>query len=33
VLVVPPSVGGVKGVEDYISLMRHNIEQVARALP
>lgn len=33
VLVVPPSVGGVKGVEDYISLMKHNIEQVARALP
>ncbi len=32
VLVLPPSVGGVRGVDDYISLMRHDIGQLAAAL-
>lgn len=32
VLVVPPSVGGTPGVDDYVALMRHDIEAVAQAL-
>lgn len=32
VLVLPPSVGGVKGVDDYIALMQHDIRTVAAAL-
>jgi ABC-type Zn uptake system ZnuABC Zn-binding protein ZnuA len=32
VLVLPPSVGGLKGADDYISLMRHDIGAVAAAL-
>ncbi|HJU65637.1 MAG TPA: metal ABC transporter substrate-binding protein [Gemmatimonadaceae bacterium] len=31
VLVMPPSVGGVRGVDDYIALMRHNIRQLSNA--
>ena len=29
VLILPPSVGGVKGLDDYIAVMRNNIQQVA----
>ena len=32
VLVLPPSVGGVKGLDDYIQLMTHDIHQLAAAL-
>lgn len=32
VLILPPSVGGVKAVKDYISLLRFDIEQLASAL-
>jgi zinc/manganese transport system substrate-binding protein len=32
VLIVPPSVGGAKGLDDYISLMAHDIKQLADAL-
>ena len=32
VLVIPPSVGGVKGLDNYVQLMRHDITQVANAL-
>jgi zinc/manganese transport system substrate-binding protein len=32
VLVLPPSVGGAKGVEDYIALMTYDIKQLASAL-
>ncbi|HEX6049555.1 MAG TPA: metal ABC transporter substrate-binding protein [Gemmatimonadaceae bacterium] len=32
VLVLPPSVGGAKGLDDYIKLMTHNIQQLANAL-
>lgn len=32
VLVLPPSVGGVRGVRDYIGLLRHDIEQLANSL-
>lgn len=32
VLVLPPSVGGQQGVDDYLSLMQHNIRTVADAL-
>ncbi|MBW7935488.1 MAG: zinc ABC transporter substrate-binding protein [Gemmatimonadaceae bacterium] len=32
VLIVPPSVGGSADVGDYITLMRHNVAQVAEAL-
>lgn len=32
VLVLPPSVGGVKGIEDYIALMQHDIRTVAAAV-
>ena len=31
VLVLPPSVGGAKGLDDYITLMRHDIRQLADA--
>ncbi len=33
VLVLPPSVGGVREARDYISLMRHDITALAAALP
>jgi zinc/manganese transport system substrate-binding protein len=32
VLVLPPSVGGLKGLNDYVQLMTHDITQVANAL-
>ena len=32
VLVLPPSVGGAKGLDDYIQLMTHDIRQLAAAL-
>jgi ABC-type Zn uptake system ZnuABC Zn-binding protein ZnuA len=32
VLILPPSVGGVKGVGDYISVMNYDIKQLAAAL-
>jgi len=32
VLILPPSVGGVKGVSDYLGLLRHDIQQLANAL-
>jgi zinc/manganese transport system substrate-binding protein len=32
VLVIPPSVGGVKGLDSYVQVMRHAITQVANAL-
>jgi zinc/manganese transport system substrate-binding protein len=32
VLVLPPSVGGVKGLDDYVQLMTYDITQVANAL-
>jgi ABC-type Zn uptake system ZnuABC Zn-binding protein ZnuA len=32
VLVEPPSVGGQKGVDDYITLMKHDIDALAAAL-
>lgn len=32
VLVLPPSVGGEKGIDDYITLMKRNISRVAEAL-
>jgi ABC-type Zn uptake system ZnuABC Zn-binding protein ZnuA len=32
VLVLPPSVGGIKGVGDYIALMQYDIAQLATAL-
>jgi zinc/manganese transport system substrate-binding protein len=32
VLVLPPSVGGAKGLDDYIKLMTHDIQQLAAAL-
>jgi zinc/manganese transport system substrate-binding protein len=31
-LILPPSVGGVKGVNDYVQLMQYNIGQLAGAL-
>jgi len=33
VLILPPSVGGVRGVDDYIALMRHNLATLAAAIP
>lgn len=33
VLVLPPSVGGQKGLDDYLSVMNYDIEQLAKALP
>ncbi|HEU4747853.1 MAG TPA: metal ABC transporter substrate-binding protein [Gemmatimonadaceae bacterium] len=32
VLILPPSVGGVRAVRDYIGLLRYDIEQLANAL-
>jgi ABC-type Zn uptake system ZnuABC Zn-binding protein ZnuA len=32
VLVVPPSVGGTRGVDDYVALMQHGIRTVAAAV-
>ena len=32
VLILPPSVGGSKGLDDYIALMTHDIHQLAAAL-
>ena len=32
VLIQPPSVGGIKGVDDYITLMKHDINALAAAL-
>jgi zinc/manganese transport system substrate-binding protein len=32
VLIIPPSVGGVKGVGDYIAVMNYDIQQLANAL-
>ena len=32
VLVLPPSVGGTKGADDYIGMMRHNIQALAKAV-
>jgi zinc/manganese transport system substrate-binding protein len=32
VLILPPSVGGAKGLDDYISLMRYDIGQLAKVL-
>ena len=32
VLVLPPSVGGQKGIDDYISLIAHDIAQLAKAV-
>ena len=32
VLLIPPSVGGARGIDDYIELMQHNISQLADAL-
>lgn len=33
VLIVPPSVGGAKGLDDYIAMMRAAINSVAQAIP
>jgi ABC-type Zn uptake system ZnuABC Zn-binding protein ZnuA len=33
VLVLPPSVGGEKGLDDYIANMRHAISTLAEAVP
>lgn len=32
VLVLPPSVGGVRGVADYVSLIRYDVQQLAAAV-
>ena len=32
VLILPPSVGGVKGIDDYIQLMQYDMAQLAAAL-
>lgn len=32
VLVVPPSVGGARGIDDYVGLMTHNLSVVAAAI-
>jgi ABC-type Zn uptake system ZnuABC Zn-binding protein ZnuA len=32
VVVLPPSVGGVRGVSDYVSLMRYDVQQLAAAV-
>lgn len=32
VLVLPPSVGGIKGVDSYLEMMRYNIRQLASAI-
>lgn len=33
VLVLPPSVGGARGLDDYVTLMKHAIESLAKAVP
>lgn len=32
VLVLPPSVGGKKGIDDYITLLKHNVTELAAAV-
>jgi ABC-type Zn uptake system ZnuABC Zn-binding protein ZnuA len=32
VLILPPSVGGLKGLDDYVALMKYDVEQLAAAL-
>jgi ABC-type Zn uptake system ZnuABC Zn-binding protein ZnuA len=32
VLILPPSVGGVKGNDDYIDLMKYDMSQLANAV-
>jgi ABC-type Zn uptake system ZnuABC Zn-binding protein ZnuA len=32
VLLLPPAVGGVKGVDDYIQLMKYDMAQLAAAV-
>jgi ABC-type Zn uptake system ZnuABC Zn-binding protein ZnuA len=32
VLILPPSVGGEKGVDDYVTLMQHDIARLAEAV-
>ena len=32
VLILPPSVGGIKGLDDYVALMKYDVEQLAAAL-
>jgi ABC-type Zn uptake system ZnuABC Zn-binding protein ZnuA len=32
VLVLPPSVGGIKGLDDYVAVMSYDIKQLADAL-
>jgi ABC-type Zn uptake system ZnuABC Zn-binding protein ZnuA len=32
VLVLPPSVGGVRGIDDYIQLMQYDMSQLATAV-
>jgi ABC-type Zn uptake system ZnuABC Zn-binding protein ZnuA len=32
ILILPPSVGGVKGIDDYIQLMKYDISQLADAV-
>ena len=32
VLILPPSVGGVKGIDDYIQLMKYDMSQLANAV-
>lgn len=32
VLILPPSVGGVKGIDDYVQLMRYDMSQLANAV-
>lgn len=32
VLILPTSVGGAKGLDDYVSVIRHNVQQIAAAV-
>ena len=32
VLILPPSVGGIKGIDDYVQLMQYNVTKLAAAL-
>jgi zinc/manganese transport system substrate-binding protein len=32
VLILPPSVGGAKGIDDYIQLMKYDMSQLASAV-
>jgi zinc/manganese transport system substrate-binding protein len=32
VLILPPSVGGLKGLDDYVALMKYDIGHLATAL-